>query len=296
VPRADLAVPAELGWLADVVAPSWPAGDEAALRRCGQAWRAAADELRGALPDADRAAGRALAALDGSLAEVVRTTWDRFTVGDEAHLEVLAAVCAELADWCDGSAQAIEHAKHQLVGLLVELAFQIAVLIALVPGTFGGSLALIQAAEAATRVRAREVADAATNAVILASRHGTGERVTGLLDALRQRGSTGAPDIGVPPASPSPPLDLGGGRHGDRLPNSGPLLGPPPDPVPTRPDPDATAPVLSVLTGSPSGNPPSGGPSLPPDGGVPPAPSVPVPSVPVPSVPATQQLGQVQIP
>jgi hypothetical protein len=214
---------------------------------------------------------------------VVRATWDRFTVGDEAHLEVLAAVCAELADWCDGSAEAIEHAKHQLVGLLVELAFQITVLIALAPGTLGGSLALIQAAEAATRVRAREVVDAATSAVILATRRGTGERVTGLLDALRQRGSTGAPDIGVPPADPGPPLDLGGDRHGDPLPDSGPLPGPPtsPDPVPTRPDPDPTAPAPPVLTGSPSGNPPSGGgPSLPPDPGAPPAPAVPVPGVP----------------
>jgi hypothetical protein len=274
VPRADLAVPVELGWLAEVVTPHWPDGDEQALRRCGRAWRDAAAQVRAMLPDADRAAGRALAALHGRTAEGVRAVWDRFTVGDEAHLEVLASACAELADWCDGTADVIEYTKKQLVGLLVELALEIAVLIALSPGTFGGSLALIRSAEAATRLRARAVAGAATVTVALAGQRGIGDRVAGLLDAVRERALS---------HPTGPPLDLRTGGRPDPLPVLGPLPGGPADPpvlagLPSTPAPD----VPSGSTGPPGSVP------RPPLGPVPPAPLGPAPApgaAPMPSPP-----------
>src|SRR2546423_11439890 len=78
-------IPAELRGLSWAVQPHWPDGDEAALRRCAHAWRDAAGALRAQLPDADRAGGRALAALRGPPADAAPAPWGTYTVRDPGH-------------------------------------------------------------------------------------------------------------------------------------------------------------------------------------------------------------------
>src|SRR2546430_6323790 len=207
-------LPVELHALAWAVEPHWPQGDEAALRRCAKAWREAAGPLRSALPDADRAGARAVAALHGQTAEVVRASWDSFTVGDSGHVEMLAAACTDLAALCDGAADVLEEAKHQLVRALLDLAGEVAVLVALAPVTLGMSLAGIAVAGAATQERARDIAVRAGGVVGLSLRQSpAGWRVSQLVELLRGYRPGGEAGVGALP-DPGSLFDLGGGGVG----------------------------------------------------------------------------------
>src|SRR6266545_3483723 len=202
-----IGIPVELGWLAWTVRPYWPDADEDALRRCAQAWRAAADGLRGVLPDADRAGGGAVSALDGPTADAVRAVWDGFTVGDDGHIEVLASACAGLAGVCDGTADVVERAKHQLVRAVLALAGELTVLAAIAPATAGLSLLAGAVAARATRDRAHDIATRAADAVArTVERSGAGDRLGHLGTVLRARriphpggGPTVRPDLGAGP-------------------------------------------------------------------------------------------------
>ncbi len=202
-----IGIPVELGWLAWTVRPYWPDADEDALRRCAQAWRAAADGLRGVLPDADRAGGGAVSALDGPTADAVRAVWDGFTVGDDGHIEVLASACAGLAGVCDGTADVVERAKYQLVRAVLVLAGELTVLAAIAPATAGLSLLAGAVAARATRDRAHDIATRAADAVArTVERSGAGDRLGHLGTVLRARriphpggGPTVRPDLGAGP-------------------------------------------------------------------------------------------------
>jgi hypothetical protein len=203
-------VPAEVHWLSWAVAPHWPDGDEAALRRCGQAWRDAAGALRAQLPDADRAGGRALAALGGPTADAARTAWDGYAVGDRGHVEVLAAACTDLAGLCDRTADVLEQTKHLLVVTLYRLAQEIEVLAALAGVTGGLSVLGMVAAGAAAQRRAQEIGVRAVTAIGLAvQRCPAAGRLADLRDGLSQ------PDPGLHPDQGGLPGDLGSVGHED---------------------------------------------------------------------------------
>src|SRR2546429_3495262 len=161
-------IPAELRGLSWAVQPHWPDGDEAALRRCAGAWRDAAGALRAQLPDADRAAARALAALDGPTADAARTAWDAYTVGDGGHVEVLASAGTDLADLFDQTAGVIEDVRHLLIGTLVRLAGELAVLAGLAELTAGLSLLAMAEAGAAAQRPAHDLGGRAAPAIGLA--------------------------------------------------------------------------------------------------------------------------------
>jgi hypothetical protein len=293
-------IPAELRWLSWAVQPHWPDGDEAALRRCAQDWRDAAGALRAQLPDADRAGGRALAALGGPTADAARAAWDTYTVGDAGHVEVLAIACTDLADLCDGTAGVIEDVKRLLVGTLVRLAEELAVLAALAEVTAGLSLIAMAEAGAAARGRAHDIGVRATGAIGLAVQRCP---AAGRLAELRR--ALPAPDAAPDPAPhhydhdlPADPGSIGRPGGPDRS---------PPGAIPSGPGGHDGSPAngsrhpgvpgsggVPALSGVPASGavlpPASGGPPSAPGPSVP-GPSVPGPSVPGPSVPGSPASG-----
>jgi hypothetical protein len=262
-------VPAEVRWLSWAVAPHWPDGDEAALRRCAGAWRDAAGALRAQLPDADRAGGRAVAALGGPTADAARTAWDGYAVGDHGHVEVLAAACTDLAGLCDHTADVLEQTRHLLVATLYRLAQELEVLAALAGVTGGLSVLGMVAAGAAAQRRAQELGVRAVTAVGLAVRRcPAAGRLAELRDGLSAR------DPGLHRDEPDLPVELGSiGRDA-----------PPPVAVPGPVNGTLLANgTPSVLSGGVA--PPAGPPLVVPPPVVPP-PVVPPPMVPPPVVPA----------
>ncbi|MGE5831273.1 MAG: hypothetical protein ACM30G_23350, partial [Micromonosporaceae bacterium] len=150
--------PVELADLKWVVGAEWPEADEDALRRCGQAWAAAAARLRDLGPEAERAGGLVLAAVEGEVAGRFADLWTSVCTGADGHVATLAGVCAELADACEHAASAVEYAKYQFVLALIALAIQIALLIAALVPSLGTSAAGIPVAVAATQITVRIVA------------------------------------------------------------------------------------------------------------------------------------------
>lgn len=69
-------IPDEVTWLLPiVVGQSWPEGDEDALRRLADAWRAAADAVANVEADGNRGAEQAGDAMDGRTAEAFDRLW-----------------------------------------------------------------------------------------------------------------------------------------------------------------------------------------------------------------------------
>jgi hypothetical protein len=259
-------VPAEVRWLSWAVAPHWPDGDEAALRRCAGAWRDAAGALRAQLPEADRAGGRAVAALGGPTADAARTAWDGYAVGDQGHVEVLAAACTDLAGLCDRTADVLEQTRHLLVATLYRLAQELEVLAALAGVTGGLSVLGMVAAGAAAQRRAHEIGVRAVTAIGLAvQRCPAAGRLAELRDGLSVTDPTlhrDKPDLPVEPGSigrdTPPPVALQGPVSGTPPVSRGvpvlsgvvappvvpaPVVPPIADPVPAQPLPTQPVPV-----------------------------------------------------
>jgi len=151
-----LSLPSEVDFLRWVVGSDWPEADEDALRRCAEAWRVAAEQIRALVPEAASTGARALRAVDGEVAERFVDLWGRYT-SDSGYLPTLAAICDELARSCDTTATEVEYAKYQFIFALVALAVSIAMMLAMV---WAGCVSAsgIPIAIAATQITVRIIA------------------------------------------------------------------------------------------------------------------------------------------
>ncbi|MGW4111947.1 WXG100-like domain-containing protein [Actinosynnema sp. NPDC004786] len=146
-------IPGEVTWLFPiVVGQSWPEGDETALRRMADAYRAAAQGVQAVIDEGNGAASTVLASQTGEAAQRFEEYWRKFTEGDGSYLPKLREICEQLADSCDNTALEVEYTKLSIIASLVALAIEIAALVAAAFGTFGASTAGIPIAQQATRL------------------------------------------------------------------------------------------------------------------------------------------------
>ncbi|WP_033436807.1 WXG100-like domain-containing protein [Saccharothrix sp. NRRL B-16314] len=146
-------IPGEVTWLFPVVVgQSWPEGDETALRRMADAYRAAARGVQSVIDEGNGAASSVVASQAGGAGEEFREYWQKFSDGDDSYLSTLRKTCEELAESCDNTASEVEYAKLSIIAALVALAIEIAALVAAAFGTFGASTAGVPIAQQATRL------------------------------------------------------------------------------------------------------------------------------------------------
>ncbi|GAA4876036.1 DNA/RNA non-specific endonuclease [Saccharopolyspora cebuensis] len=149
----SIEMPEEIKWLVPLcVGQSWPEGDEDAMRRMADAWRAAAEGVDGVQVEANRGAEQTKGAMRGRTADSFTDLWKDIGDGDEAALPQLKKACEQLAEACDNAALEVEHTKLTIIATMIALAAQIAAMIAAAPFTFGASTAGIAAAQGVTRV------------------------------------------------------------------------------------------------------------------------------------------------
>ncbi|MFC7342248.1 hypothetical protein [Saccharopolyspora griseoalba] len=148
----SIEMPDEVKWLLPiVVGQSWPEGDEDAMRRMADAWRAAADGIEQVRDSANGGAAQAGGAMTGKTAEAFDELWKDIGEGGEAALPKLKEACEKLAKSCDDAALDVEHTKLTIIASLIALAIQLAAMAAAAPFTFGASSAGAAAAQVATR-------------------------------------------------------------------------------------------------------------------------------------------------
>ncbi|MFR9730238.1 hypothetical protein ACL03H_13495 [Saccharopolyspora sp. MS10] len=148
----SIEMPDEVKWLLPiVVGQSWPEGDEDALRRLADAWRAAAEGVEDVTEDANGGAGQALSGMEGRTHDAFDELWKDIASGGEAALPKLREACQQLGDGCDGAALEVEHTKLTIIASLIALAIQIAAMIASAAFSFGASTAGIPIAQGITR-------------------------------------------------------------------------------------------------------------------------------------------------
>ncbi|WP_009950219.1 PE-PGRS family protein, partial [Saccharopolyspora erythraea] len=148
----SIEMPDEVKWLFPiVVGQSWPEGDEDALRRLADAWRAAGQGLDGVTSAGNNGAQQVKSAMEGKTADAFEKMWKDIGEGGEAALPKLKEACDKLAESCDNSALEVEHTKLTIIASLIALAIQIAAMVAAAFGTFGASTAGIPIAQGITR-------------------------------------------------------------------------------------------------------------------------------------------------
>lgn len=190
-------LPEWLGWLHWVVGADWPEGDEDAMRRMADAWRGLGTAVGTAGSDGDAAVGRILTALDSADGVRFDRAWSVYSGGGEAYLTELSEACEALAKLCEGTAEEIEYAKYTFLVMLVILAIDIIVMLALAVETLGATLVEIGVEEAITQLTIREIAGQvveriAARAVEKAAGAGVRELALG---AAKEFGKGVAPDL-----------------------------------------------------------------------------------------------------
>ncbi|HEY3505810.1 MAG TPA: hypothetical protein VGN37_23860 [Actinocatenispora sp.] len=190
-------LPEWLGWLHWVVGTDWPEGDEDAMRRMADAWRGLGTAVGTAGSDGDAAVGRILTALDSADGVRFDRAWSAYAGGGEAYMTELTEACGALAKLCEGTAEEIEYAKYTFLVMLIILAIDIIVMLALAVETLGATLAEIVGEEAITQLAIREIAGQvveriAARAVEKAAATGVRELALG---AAKEFGKGVAPDL-----------------------------------------------------------------------------------------------------
>lgn len=145
-----LGFPEELGWVSVLVGMEWPEGDEDSLRRIGNAWETAAQELLALAPSMQDAATTTSKSIEGVAGDVIRKAMQDITYGDYS-LDKLAEAAETAAQMSRDSATQIEYTKYSFYAALILLAAQIAYFLAMAAITWGVSLSGIPIAIAAVR-------------------------------------------------------------------------------------------------------------------------------------------------
>lgn len=161
-----LEIPGEVTWLSWIIGQDWPEGDETAMRRLATAWQDAATGVDDLTGDLQGTASKVLGVVDGPAAESFHTFWDKFVTTDPQYLPKLSETCRALAKQCDDGANEIEYGKYMFIALLIVTAIQIAILIANMIETFGGSAALIPAVEEGAQLVAKSIARQLLEAIL----------------------------------------------------------------------------------------------------------------------------------
>ena len=124
----SIEMPDEVKWLLPiVVGQSWPEGDEDALRRLADAWRAAADGVGDVTDDANGGASQSLGGMEGQTHDAFDQLWKDIGNGGEAALPKIQEACQKLGDGCDSAALEVEHTKLTIIASLIALALSIVV-------------------------------------------------------------------------------------------------------------------------------------------------------------------------
>ncbi|HEX6471953.1 MAG TPA: hypothetical protein VF069_22860 [Streptosporangiaceae bacterium] len=204
-------IPAEVRWLSWIVEPDWPEGDETAMRRCAEAWRAAAAGVNELIPDLQGDAAGVLRSVQGAAADEFERHWKTFVTADPRHLPRLVERCERLAGQLDRGARDVEYAKYLFVALLIGTATDIAELTARsAAGAPGAAAAGIPAIEAAARVTSHAIFQhlltAVTRGAVVSLLQTAGFDV--LLRAIQVAGGAPAPS---PLPAQDPPAAPGGG-------------------------------------------------------------------------------------
>ncbi|OBB97167.1 alpha/beta hydrolase [Mycolicibacterium peregrinum] len=149
-------IPGYLQWVSYLTGSEWPQGDEDAMRRIGDYWRDAADDLSDLIPDLNRVRSETLSVLMGETADAAEEQFAMLFDGDYS-VDKLSQAMSALGDLADGAGTEIEYTKLQILTSLAIAAAEIAWALAAAPETFGGSLGLIPVTEAATMMAVRQI-------------------------------------------------------------------------------------------------------------------------------------------
>src|SRR5690606_42022851 len=82
------------------------------MRRCAEAWRAAATEIGELIGDLNQTAADVRSALDSGAAEAFSQKWEQWVTTDPQILPKLIESCGQMAEMLDGGALDIEYAKY----------------------------------------------------------------------------------------------------------------------------------------------------------------------------------------
>jgi hypothetical protein len=157
----------------------FPQADEDALRRCAQAWRTAASQLRGIETPGQALQSIVDAALGGDTGDAFDEAWKPIVRAGDGFIEQLAVICDHVAEACDHAATEVEYTKYEFIGTLILLAGFIAYLLGML--VFAGiSAAGIPAAIATAQFSIRTLLIRLVTSVVLA------EAFTVGFDALAQ--------------------------------------------------------------------------------------------------------------
>lgn len=126
------------------------------MRRIGDYWRDAAEDLSDLIPDLNRVRSETLSVLMGETADAAEEQFAMLFDGDYS-VDKLSQAMSALGDLADGAGTEIEYTKLQILTSLAIAAAEIAWALAAAPETFGGSLALIPVTEAATMMAVRQI-------------------------------------------------------------------------------------------------------------------------------------------
>jgi hypothetical protein len=151
-----LQIPAELQWVAYLVGSHWPKGDEDAMFRIGDAWHAAACQVKDLIPDLNQVRTETLFSLQGVTAEVADEQFAMLFDGD-ASVDALAEAMAALGDLAESTGRNIEYTKLQVITSLAIAAFEISWALAQTSATFGASAAEIPIIEGCTAAAIRQI-------------------------------------------------------------------------------------------------------------------------------------------
>jgi hypothetical protein len=137
---AEQTVPAQVQTLLQVlVGNDWPEGNPDDLRRMATAWRTTATDL-GTLDSSARTAfGYVDKGITGETQVAFHAFADQLTQDGNGYLPTLAAICGALGDALDNMALQVETLRIEIIGMLVALAVEIAIDVALSFFTFGAS-------------------------------------------------------------------------------------------------------------------------------------------------------------
>lgn len=149
-------IPGYLQWVSYLTGSEWPQGDEDAMRRIGDYWRDAAEDLSDLIPDLNRVRSETLSVLMGETADAAEEQFAMLFDGDYS-VDKLSQAMSALGDLADGAGTEIEYTKLQILTSLAIAAAEIAWALAAAPETFGGSLGLIPVTEAATMMAVRQI-------------------------------------------------------------------------------------------------------------------------------------------
>ncbi|TMR26446.1 hypothetical protein [Actinomadura geliboluensis] len=152
-----LEIPEPVQWLSWIIGADWPEGDETAMRRCADAWRAAGTEVGELIEELNQAANDVRGALDSGAADEFGKNWEKWVSTDPQILTKLVESCGQFGETLDGGALDIEYAKYMFIALLIITAIEIAYLIAAAFATFGASTAAIPAVEAGAQIASRTI-------------------------------------------------------------------------------------------------------------------------------------------